>query len=176
MISLNINDLDLLNALEKTCPNSDSVLASYKALLSLGSQKSEIPMIEKPTPVPVVTRKPKQTWSYGMIDIGENFLLVNRKTGFMFRVKDIWAKKNGLVYAGRDMSKGKKYVAQSIIDQMEHVVSVTGHDQLIEGKKTTPDFSQWEVRDAKGVSIGKTVLDCCRAHNLLLPPTYHKRG
>lgn len=166
----NINEIDLINALEKACPNADTVLASYKALLSLNTNKPVLPTIEKQamqTPAAKVvtspSSEPKKTWCWGDIGIFAGYTLVNKITGFKFTVKEVWAKKKGLEFAGRNMAWARKYVAESIIAQMKGVESLTAHDVLIEGKKTTPSMTQWEVFDQNGIDTGRTVAAYARS-------------
>ena len=180
MISLNINDLDLLNALEKACPNSESVLASYKALLSLNANKPGIPMIEKPiaqeAATPMKTKQTvvakglsKKTWRWSDIGIFEKFSIVDRNTGCCFRVKEAWRKKGGLEYAGRNMAWAKKYVDESILSALDKVTSISGYATIKDGmEKTTPVWTQWEVFDQNGVDTGRSVADFARSHGYCL--------
>ena len=176
-----INELDLIKNLEKVCPNSDSVLASYKALLmTVGSAGSTIPTIEKPAtpyaPAPVMTKTPvaakglsKKTWRWSDIGIFEGFSIVNKNTGCRFRVKDAWRKKGGLEYTGRNMAWAKEYIADSILSQLSGVTSISGYSTLKEGvEKTTPVWTQWKVFDQNGVDTGRTVADFARSRGYCL--------
>ena len=174
-----INDLDLIKNLEKVCPNSDAVLASYKALLMTVGSGSTIPMIEKPTTTyapagvmaktPVVAKSGKKTWRWSDIGLFENFSIANKNTGCRFRVKEAWRKKGGLEYTGRNMALAKEYIADSILSQLRGVTSISGYASLKEGvEKTTPVWTQWEVFDQNGVDTGRTVADFARSRGYCL--------
>ena len=175
----NINEIDLINALEKTCPNSDTVLASFKALLTLGAKSAGLPMIEKPItasePIPAMAKPPvvakngKKTWRWSDIGLDENFSIVNKNTGCRFRVKEAWRKKGGLEYTGRNMAWAKEYIADSILSQLRGVTSISGYSSLKEGvEKTTPVWTQWKVFDQNGVDTGRTVADFARSRGYCL--------
>ena len=173
----NINEIDLINALEKTCPNSDTVLASFKALLTLGAKSAGLPMVEKPASTsaapaktPVIAKGlTKKTWRWSDIGLFENFSIVNKNTGCRFRVKEAWRKKGGLEYTGRNMAWAKEYIADSILSQLRGVTSISGYSTLKEGvEKTTPVWTQWKVFDQNGVDTGRTVADFARSRGYCL--------